>query len=108
VGPVAARQNCHGPFVLFDVRVALKVNPLALTLHPVKVGLLTVTQSGVPQAAGVVPLVEDAVHVTVAVPSLKLTLLDDAVNAVPDGVTQSASASWAPSPSTAANADAAR
>ena len=110
----AARQNCQGPFVLFVVRVAAKVNPLELTLHPVKVGLLMFVQTGTPEGVGlfggpgVVPLVDDEVQVTVAVPSLKLTLGDEAVNLVFGGETVSASATWASRPIAAANAGATR
>jgi len=105
----AARQNCHGPFVLFEVTVALKVIPLQVTLHPEKLGLLTFPQTGTPGevGAGTVPPVEDPVQVTVQPPKVNFTLLDDAVK-LPDGETVSANARWAPRPTTATSAGAAR
>ncbi|HEX3481154.1 MAG TPA: hypothetical protein VHT91_39325 [Kofleriaceae bacterium] len=112
VGPLFARQNCHAPFVLFDVIVAVKFRkPPILPVHPVKVGLLMFAQTGVPEAVeplGVVPLADDPVQVTVAAPTVKVTWLDDAVKLVFCGVTVSANARWAPTPITAASAGAAR
>jgi hypothetical protein len=104
VGPLAPTQNCHEPLLLFAVIVALKRIPMALPVHPVKVGLLMFAQTGTPgdvEPPGVVPFAEDPVQVTVATPTLKLTLLDDAVKPVFCGETVSASARWAPKPTTA-------
>jgi hypothetical protein len=103
------RQICH-PVVA--VRVALKVNPLEVTLHPEKLGgAERVMQIGSPQLlgdAGTVKLAVDEVHDAVAVPTLNDTL-DDVAVAAPVGVAQGeADAMWAPRPSTAAIAGATR
>ena len=93
------------PFVLFEVQVAEKVKPEALTVHPVKVGLLIAPVIGCPEPEDVaLPLVDDPVQFTVAVPSLKVTLVPEHNEAVkgPVGETESADAAWAPRPSTAA------
>jgi hypothetical protein len=108
VGPLAPTQNCHGPFVLFEVTVALKVIPLQVTLHPEKVGLLTFVQTGVLEPQGVVPVVEDEVQVTVQPPKANFTLVDVAVKLVHCGETVSANATGALRPSTAASAGATR
>jgi len=80
----------------------------AETVHDVRVGALTAPQTGVPGAvgAGTVPLVDDVLQLTVAVPSLMVTLVpvhNEAVK-LPDGETVSADAMWVVSPSTAASA----
>jgi hypothetical protein len=111
VGPVADLQTCHGPFALFDVRVALKVDPLALTLHPVKTGLLINPQTGTPapvELPGVVPLNDIPEQDIVTVPSLNDVLPADAVNGVFCGSNVSATATWLPSPNTVASAGIAR
>jgi hypothetical protein len=111
VGPLAPTQNCHEPLVLFAVMLALNRIPSALPVHPVKVGLLMFAHTGTPgdvESPGVVPVADDPVQVTVATPTLKDTLLDDAVKLVFCGETVSASARWAPKPITAASAGAAR
>ena len=89
-------------------QLALKLKPEALTLHPVRLGALTGPLIGCPEGeSSASPLVDDPVQVTVAVPSLMVTLVDEAVKG-PVGETASADAMWAPSPITAASADAAR
>jgi hypothetical protein len=92
------------------VQLAAKVAPKLLTVQLVRVGALTGAQTGVPGAeevVGVVPLTHDVVQFTVAVPSLRVTLVPEhkqAVKAVPPGETVSATAVLAPSPSTATSA----
>ena len=111
VGPLAARQNCHGPLVLFELIAAVKWIPRAVPVQVEKVGLLMFAQTGTPddvELPGVVPPADDMVQLTVATPTLKDTLVDDAVKAVFCGETVSANAKWAPKPITVASAGAAR
>jgi hypothetical protein len=111
VGPLAARQNCHGPLVLFELIAAVKWIPRAVPVQVEKVGLLMFAQTSTPgevEPAGVVPLADDMVQLTVATPTLKDTFVDDAVKAVFCGETVSANAKWAPKPITVASAGAAR
>jgi hypothetical protein len=108
VGPLAPRQNCHVPFAVI---CALKLIPKELPVQFVKVGVLMVAQTGTPEDVeplGVLPVADDAVQVTVATPTVKDTLLDDAVKEVFCGEMVSADAKWAPKPMTAASAGAAR
>jgi hypothetical protein len=111
VGPLAARQNCHGPLVLFEATFALKLIPKAEPVQFVKVGLLMFAQTGTPddvELPGLVPLADDMVQFTVAMPTLKDTFVDDAVKPVFCGETVSANATWAPTPINVASAGAAR
>jgi len=81
------------PLVLFEVQVAEKLKPEALTVHPVKVGLLIVPLIGCPEPEDVaVLLVDEPVQVTVAVPSLKVTLVPEHNEAVKAPVGETASA----------------
>ena len=95
------RQICHEPFVWFAVRVAAKLKPELLTVHPEKLGGGRGMQLGSPHCCAVkvkVAVVE--VHFAVAVPTLNDVLLDETVY-VPAAM-QPACAVWIPIPSTAA------
>lgn len=98
-------EDAHKFQVPLVVQVAGKLKPEALTVHPVRVGALTGSQIGAPEAEDVaLPLVVDTVQLTVAVPSLKVALVPVHNEAVkgPVGETESADAAWTPRPSTAA------
>jgi hypothetical protein len=103
--PMAHAHKFQLPFVLFAVQVAAKVNPLLLTVHPVRVGGLATPQIGAPEAEDcALKVVDDPVQVTVAVPSVNRTVVPEHNEAVvlPVGETESADAAWAQRPSTAA------
>jgi len=86
-------EDAHKLQVPLVVQVAAKLKPEALTVHPVRVGAgLIVPQIGCPEAEDcALKCATDEVQVTVAVPSLMVTLDDEAV-AAPVGETASADA----------------
>lgn len=98
----APLEDAHKFQVPLVVQVAEKVIP-QLTVHPVRVGAgLIVPQIGAPEPEdAALKFATDELQATVHVPSLMVTLDDDAVVA-PVGETASADAAWAPRPSTAA------
>ena len=98
-------EDAHRLQLPLVVQVALNLKPEALTVHPERVGVgLIAEQTGCPEAEDcALKCATDEVQVTVAVPSLMVTLVDVAV-AAPVGVIASACAMYVPSPSTAASA----
>ncbi|HMG23988.1 MAG TPA: hypothetical protein VK607_21785 [Kofleriaceae bacterium] len=100
-------EDAHRFQVPLEVQLAPKLNPAALTVHELRVGAVMLPQIGWPEAEDVaVPLVADTLQVTVAVPSLKVTLVPEHSAALngPVGETASANAAWAPRPAVTARA----
>jgi hypothetical protein len=103
-------EDAHRFQVLLVVQVAGKLKNPALTVHPLSVGGVMLPQIGCPEAeVTALPLVDETVQVTVAVPSLKVALVPEHSEALkaPVGETLSANALWSPtsrrpSPNTAA------
>ncbi len=92
--PLEDAHNCQ-EFVPLTVQVAGEVKPEELTVHPERLGALIVKQTGVPDAEDCASkCVVDAVQVTVAVPSLMVTLVPEHNEAVvgPVGEIESANA----------------
>lgn len=92
-------EDAHRFQVPLDVQVAGKLNPAALTVHPERVGAVIGPQIGCPEGEfTALPVVEETVQVTVAVPSLKVARVPEHSPAEkgPVGTTVSANAAWSP------------
>jgi hypothetical protein len=97
----APLEDAHRFQVPLVVQLAPKLKNPALTVHPLRVGAVMLPQIGCPEAEVVaVPLVDDTVQLTVAVPSRKVALVPEHKAAVkgPPGETASAYAAWPPRP----------
>ena len=82
-------EDAHKLQLPLVVQLAAKVKPEALTVHPVRVGAggPIVPQTGCPEAEScALKPADDEVQVTVAVPSLMVTL-DDEAEVLPAGET---------------------
>lgn len=89
-------EDAHRFQVPLDVQLAAKLKPEALTVHELRVGAVIASQIGCPEAEDVaLPLVVETVQFTVAVPSLKVTLVPEHTEAVKAPVGETASANAA-------------
>jgi hypothetical protein len=81
------------------VQLAPKLKNPALTVHPLRVGAVIAPLIGCPEADdAALPVVDDTVQLTVAVPSRKVALVPEhnAAEKGPVGETASANAAWPP------------